>query len=301
MPVVSVSSGLVQISGTVTVLNTSSGIVQAIVTGSSGVGALVSSGGSLQVITTASAAGSTGVSVFGFGTVTTATQTQALVTSSGALLVSGTPGSVSTAVNILGSTGTMAVVNVNGVLYVADVGSRIVKGTYKVATSYIPGAAATQVLLGIVVTTSIGSASTAKSAAIKDIKIDTDSTAANLNFFMYEITRGTTSVLPANGQTLVPQRMDTVTTSSITILKVLSSVLSSTLITSGALWTAFAPRQNTMVGISDVPPLIFGRENRESDDIILRAGETLFVCTTVANLAAYRHAITVTWDEFTTS
>jgi hypothetical protein len=28
--------------------------------------------------------------------------------------------------------------------------------------------------------------------------------------------------------------------------------------------------------------------------------ETLFVVSTVANLAAYRHMVTVTWDEYTT-
>lgn len=55
VPMVSASSGLVQISGTATIVSASSGLVQAIVTGSSGVSAVVSSGNSLQVTTTQTA------------------------------------------------------------------------------------------------------------------------------------------------------------------------------------------------------------------------------------------------------
>lgn len=97
VPVINASSGVVQVLTSGALLLSSVGITQAIVTGSSGVGALVSSGNSLQVTTT---------------------QTPVVVTTSGALLVSGTPGSVSTQVNVIGSTGAVAVVTSAGSLQV---------------------------------------------------------------------------------------------------------------------------------------------------------------------------------------
>ena len=124
LPMVSASSGLVQISGTPTVtataatnpwssapsfnvpvVNASSGAVQAIVTGSSGV--------------------------------------SAIVTSSGALLVSGTPGSVSTAVNLLTSGGVFYPATSSYGLIIAPIGTytsaRLIVGTTVGKISSGPG------------------------------------------------------------------------------------------------------------------------------------------------------------------
>lgn len=307
LPIVSVSSGLVQtlssgpITGTVNTLSSGAilvlssgpillstgGNTQAIVTGSSGVAALVSSGGSLQVITTASASGSTAVTIQG------TTGVFATVTSSGALLVSGTPGSVSTAVNILATGGTFwAMTTQTGAMRVDPVGSYKLTGAYRVGSSFIVGSATRQNLVSIYCTTS-----QAANVAIKRVNIQQATTAivAQLLTYQYVVGRASSSGAPTAGTVITQQKRQTADALSIAVVR--SSP--TTTMATGQMWADNPGTIMTGVGQLTQAPLIFGAEGREDDDVILTPGEALLIVAE-ANATTLKHSVDLSWVEFTT-
>jgi hypothetical protein len=175
----------------------------------------------------------------------------------------------------------------NSALRVADVGTRVLLGAYRCGSSaFVAGLASAQNLLSIENPSASG-----VTVAIKRVEIQGvfASTTASATAFLYHV--GRTTAIPSAGTALTAQKHQTTDAAPKAIVRTAPTATAAT----GDLWTT-APGTGSSNSPAMLPVPLFA-ESRESDDLLLAAGEALLVRADT-NTTNWRHSVDVSWEEY---
>jgi len=188
---------------------------------------------------------------------------------------------------VAGSDGTNArtlATTTTGVLKVVEVGSRVLVGAYGCGTGVIAGTVAAQNLVSIENPVASG-----KTVYVKRFHITAVGVAAASTSYRY--TLGRTTAVPTAGTVLTAQQRATADAAPVAIVRSVPTATAAT----GSYWSGAGVLSavNATMPLAELEAL---RELRESDDIVLAAGEGLLLIAE-ANDTDLRHTAAICWEE----
>ena len=188
---------------------------------------------------------------------------------------------------VAGSDGTNArtvATTSTGVVKVVEVGSRVLVGSYGCGTGVIAGTVAAQNLVSIENPVASG-----KTVYVKRFRITAVGVAAAPTSYRY--TLGRTTAVPTLGTVLTAQKRATADATPVAIVRSVPTATAAT----GSYWSG----AGVLSSVNATMPLAAHEalaELRESDDIVLAAGEGLLLIAE-ANDTDLRHTIAICWEE----
>lgn len=184
-----------------------------------------------------------------------------------------------------GAAGSSSPVTLTNAFPTQEVG-RAVLGAYRCGSGQIAGAASAQNLVSIENPTASG-----RTVYIKRIEIQGPTVTVSLTLkFLYLV--GRTTGVPSAGSTLTSQKHATSDSAAVAIVRSGPTATAA----SGNMWTTTGEQLFTAVGAGNAFQNVGFAEGRESDDIVLAAGEGLLIRAETNN-TGYFHSVDISWEE----
>jgi hypothetical protein len=180
---------------------------------------------------------------------------------------------------------TAGIVAATSSLNVAVIGTRLLTGSYYCGTGRIAGSAAAQNLASIE-----NPAASGKTVYVK--RSNVQGQVAVVSIVLFDYLFGRTAALPTLGTVLTSQKQSSSAPAPVAIVRSAPTAAAA----AGNLWSVTAGNNGAAPGPFAPQLLEALSEKRETDDIVLAAGEALLM-RAEANLATWSHQVNFAWDE----